>query len=178
MKRVTLVTGPIASGKSAVCQYLSGLSYPVYDCDSRVKALYQSREGLVKQIERELGVDFSKLTIIFTDDAKRTKLESIVYPILLEDMLSWIESQDAKHLFIESAIALEKELFDNVYDDVLIIISDLSVRMERNPKVQQRDSLQHVDTSRADYIINNESTIEQLHKKIDKYLNEYENRSC
>ena len=45
-----LVTGPIGSGKSEVCRYLASKGYPVYDCDSRTKGLYESVPGLKSRI--------------------------------------------------------------------------------------------------------------------------------
>ena len=39
MKRLIAITGGIGSGKSVVSRILRILGYPVYDCDSRAKAL-------------------------------------------------------------------------------------------------------------------------------------------
>lgn len=51
-----LVTGGIGSGKSAVCRILSGLGVPVYDSDSRTKALYDSNPEIVDALEAAFGV--------------------------------------------------------------------------------------------------------------------------
>ena len=78
-----LVTGPIGSGKSAVCEYLASRGNPVYDCDSRTKMLYSLVPGLKCSIEQALDISWDNISVIFTDEAKRRKLESIVYPLLL-----------------------------------------------------------------------------------------------
>ena len=49
--RTILVTGPIGSGKSAVCTYLASLDFPVYECDARTKMLYSLVPGLKCSIE-------------------------------------------------------------------------------------------------------------------------------
>ena len=175
-QRVTLVTGAIASGKSEVCRYLASLGYPVYDSDSRVKALYDTVPGLKSLIERELGIPFNELSLIFRDESLRLRLESIVYPLLHKDFECWCDScaetDASKRLFFESAIALDKFQFDDCYDDVLLVRADAGLRLGRNPKVSQRDSLQSFDLSKVNYIIENNTTITNLHALVDKYLRE------
>lgn len=165
-----LVTGAIGSGKSEVCRLLASKGFPVYDCDSRTKMLYDIVPGLKCRIEEALEVRFEELPIIFGNEEKREKLESIVYPYVLEDMRSWKESLDGKLAFVESAIALSKPMFDGMYDKVLLVQADYDCRLGRNPKVKERDALQSFDQSRIDYIIDNNASLEQLHGEVDKFL--------
>ena len=168
--RTILITGPIGSGKSAVSEYLCSKSYPVYDCDSRTKMLYSLVPGLKCRIEAELGIRWDEIAVIFSDADKRRKLESIVYPYVLADLKSWKEEQDSELLFVESAIALDKRQFDGTYDEVLLVTADYALRAKRNPKVADRDSLQSFDMSKIDYVIENNSTIEDLYLKTDNLL--------
>lgn len=165
--RTVLITGPIGSGKSEVRKILSSEGYPVYDCDSRCKALYECIPGLKAGIEQALGIPFSELSIIFKDEERRRKLEDIVYPELIRDFESWrdaIENSDI--CFIESAIALEKEVFDGLYDEVWMVEAPYATRVKRNPKAAERSSLQHFDQKRINRTISNDSTIENLKKQI------------
>ena len=166
-----LVTGGIASGKSEVCGYLSSKGYPVYDCDSRTKALYDSVPGLKARLETELGVPFSELRIIFSDPAKKVRLEEIVYPLVRDDISAWKSGLGARFAFIESANALDYPIFDGLYDAVLLVVSEPGTRALRNPAYAERAALQNIDASRADYIIENNSTIDALREEVDKFIN-------
>ena len=165
-----LVTGPIGGGKSTACRYLASLGWPVYDCDSRCKALYDTVPGLKSRIEHELGIPFAELGRIFTEPRLREKLEAIVYPLLLEDIEGWKASLDSSLAFIESAVALDKPLFDSTYDKVLMITAPAGVRALRNPNAQERGALQKFPRARINRTIRNDSTPEALHRKIDNYL--------
>ena len=168
--KTVLVTGPIGGGKSSVCRHLAEAGYPVYDCDSRCKALYGTVPGLKERIESELGIPFSGLAAIFSDNALRERLEGIVYPLLVEDIEEWKSSLDSPLAFIESAIAMEKPAFSHLYDSVLMVTAPLKTRASRNPKVAERDALQSFDKDKIDYTICNDSTLEALYLQTDKYL--------
>lgn len=167
---MVLVTGPIGSGKSEVCRYLAGKGLPVYDCDSRTKHLYSSVPGLRGRIEESLGIEWKDIGVIFTDTRRRLLLESIVYPLVVEDILEWKASLDSELAFIESAVALSKPQFDSLYDKVLLVTAPEALRLGRNPHAAIRGALQSFDSGRIFHTIENDSTIEELHLKIDEYL--------
>ena len=170
--KTVLVTGGIASGKSEVCRHLEALGYPVYDSDSRTKSLYETVPGLKERIESATGHPFSQISRIFGDDAMRERVESVVYPEVLADFLKWKASCDAKLVFFESAVALDKAMFDGQWDEVWLVRAPLEQRLKRNPKTKDRlQAQQEVDESLADVIIDNDSSIEELHLKVNKALN-------
>lgn len=168
MKRV-LVSGKIGSGKSEACRYFASLGYPVYDCDSRCKALYEEVPGLKRRIEEALGTDFSNLGVIFRDPEKMEKLESIVFPLLIADIAAWTASCEGDAVFIESATALSKPSLSGIYDSVLIVEAPFELRVGRNPKAAQRDALQHCCCPGAT-VIGNSSDLVSFHNKLDDYL--------
>lgn len=168
--KTTLVTGGIGSGKSEVCRFLTTKGLPVYNCDSRCKALYDEVPGLKACIEEELKLPFEKWNVIFADEELRNRLESMVFPALLEDIHSWRDNLDTPRCFIESATALDKPAFLGLWDDVWLVTADYDVRLKRNPKVAERSSVQHYDSSLADEVIANNGTLEELYKKIEKIL--------
>jgi len=171
--KTVLVTGGIASGKSELCRYLSSKGFAVYDSDSRTKALYDSVPGLKERVEDALGVPFSEIGIIFSDDARREKLEAVVYPEVLKDFLEWKSSQAGRAVFFESAVAASKPVFDGQWDEIWLVRAPLEARLERNPKTAGRLSSQtELDATQADVVIDNDSSLEELHKKVDKLIND------
>ena len=171
MSRTVLITGPIGSGKSALCRHLESLGYPVYECDSRTKALYDEIPGLKARIEEALGVQFSEIGIVFKDAAKLRALEAIVYPEVLADLAAWKAAQTAPLLFVESAIALQKPAFDGTYDEVWLLRAPYETRLDRNPAVLLRDPLQGgFESPLNSRIIDNDSTLEALYDKTDKII--------
>lgn len=165
-----LVTGPIGGGKSTVCNYLVQKGLPVYDCDSRCKLLYDSVPGLKGRIESELGIPFEDLGIIFTDAKRRALLESIVYPLLAEDIRQWKAGLSGRVAFIESANATDKPVFDSLYDKVLLVTAYKSLRFKRSSKASERDPLQTFNSSRADFIIKNNASRKALYDSVDNFL--------
>lgn len=169
--RTILVTGGIASGKSAVCAHLQERGFPVYDCDSRTKSLYASVPGLRERVEAAIGVPLQEAEIIFRDPVRREALEAVVYPEVLADILRWRQAQQADTVIIESAIALDKPVFDGLFDEVILVVAPLEVRLRRNPKAAQRIHAQPpIDPARADYLIINDGDLASLYRKTDDIL--------
>ncbi len=168
--RTILVTGPIGSGKSEVCKYLASLGFPVYECDARTKMIYSLVPGLKCSIEERLGLPWSEIGRVFAEPDKLRMLEEMVYPHVLEDLKAWKAAQKTSLLFVESAIALDKPQFDGLYDKVLLVTAPYEVRVQRNPKAAERDALQAFDSARADWVLENEGTKEELNIKIRQLI--------
>lgn len=171
-----IVTGMIGSGKSAVCALLSKRGIPVYDSDSRTKALYDSVPGLRERIEAELGVPFSGLArLIFSDAAARERLEAIVYPLVRADFEAWRDAQDAPFVVLESAIILSKPVFDGIADYVVAVTASEDVRLARlvargltEEDARRRMASQSLDLSKADAVIHNDGTLQSLSRRVSR----------
>lgn len=180
-----LVTGGMGSGKSAVCKMLAESGVPVYDCDSRVKRMYESRPSLLEKLETALGkslrtaggsLDKAKLSAsIFGDDAARMKVESVVYPVLLADIRRWKTLHRQYPLVaVESAIMLSKPIFDGVYDGVVLVDAPLQARISRvaersglsREEALRRMVAQEIPYDRAGAAIVNDGTPQELAKKV------------
>ena len=166
-----LVTGLIGSGKSEVCAYLALLGYPVYDSDSRTKALYDEVPGLKARIEEVTGRPFSELASIFGDPAAREALEMLVYPLVLEDFRSFASACGAQTVFFESAVAYDKAQFKDEFSGIVLVRAPYEVRLGRNPKVREREASQNeMPLEEADYIIENKSGLQELHDQVDRMI--------
>lgn len=181
--RTLAVTGGIGSGKSLACRFLAEGGIPVYEADSRTKALY--RGDLLSRIEEALGgsfsrdgaVDFTALgRTVFSAPEALLRLEEIVHPAVREDFLEWRAGLDASPLVaIESAIILEKPLFDGLYDTVALVYAPrelcLSRVEERNPSLGREEILRRMEAQRpelekADYLLINDASEEALRAQV------------
>ena len=168
--RTILVTGPIGSGKSEACRYLASLGFPVYECDARTKMLYSLVPGLKCSIEERLDLSWSRIGEVFADPDKLRTLEEMVYPYVVEDLKAWKAAQTAPLVFVESAVALGKPLFDGLYDTVVLVTAPYEVRVRRNPKVAERDALPDFDPARIDFVVDNGAGKEELQLKIRQLI--------
>jgi len=175
--KTVLVTGGIGSGKSVVCSYLASKGYPVYDSDSRCKALYDSVPGLKCRVEEAIGLPFSQIRVIFKDSSKREALESVVYPELLKDFLSWKNGLNSDIVFFESAVASSKKQFEGLFSQILLITCPENERIERTVSrdgVSREEVIDRV-SQQDPFIphtlrISNNGSLKELYDKVDKIL--------
>lgn len=192
-----LVTGGIGGGKSTVCRYLERRGVPVYYSDTRTKALYTKDAMLLDSLERAFGKslrdaqgNFSSKAladIVFSSEDAMRECERIVHPAVLADFLAWRSSFDdfsdwcgycgnIPFVCLESAIALDKPLFDKSYDSSVFVTADIDIRLERVKKrdnadvetIRRRIQMQADRSADADYVIWNNTSEEELEIEIDR----------
>ncbi len=188
--KTLVITGGIGSGKTVVARYLSTKGIPVYDCDSRTKAIYFENPLVVMDIEDALGVsvcdsegtlDREKLgSIIFSDKSKLALVEEIVHPMVYDDFVRWRDDREGETPFVimESAIFLEKPLFHDLADAVMFLEAPDELRLNRamhrdnasQDTVRQRMKAQHFDMDIVDAVIVNDADIPSLFAKVDAAL--------
>lgn len=174
-----LITGLIGSGKSEVCKILRQKGFPVYDSDSRTKALYACDPSLVARVEAATGLEKARWKELFSQPEKLEALEAIVHPVVLQDFRSFageqsrelpLEPFSEQWVFFESAIAGDKPLFRGAFDKVLLLRAPKEQREERNSAAAQRQTLQK-EIGEWDYLILNDGSLEQLRSKTEDFLN-------
>lgn len=192
MALTILITGGIGSGKSVVSGILRGRGIPVYDTDSRTKALYKGELGI--RLEEALGKKLhdadghfdrkALASLIFSDRQILERVEKIVHPAVLRDFKEWKENQESTIVCMESAIALEKPLFNDSYDFVVIVNApeDLRIRRACNRdgsdeiSVRKRVQNQKVDLQKANFIIENDGGLDKLEAQTELMLEAAANR--
>lgn len=170
------VTGGIGSGKSLVCNILTGMGFPVYNSDTASKVISDSNEGVKRCLKQLFGEDIycdGKLnrgrvaSLVFRDNELLQQLNSIIHPAVMADFERWVEANNANPLiFMESAILFETGIY-KMLDKTVLVVAPADVRIRRvmardkvNEKtVQARMSNQMDDELKAkmaDFIINND----------------------
>ena len=141
------ITGGIGSGKTTVCRLFKAFGIPVYDADSRAKALMATNEGLKMEIVRAFGaasyladgslnrIHLSEL--VFKNSEKLQVLNSLVHPVVAQDALDWhVVQQNAPYTLREAALLIESGSYRQL-DYLVLVTAPLELRLER---VMQRDS--------------------------------------
>lgn len=153
MKRTIGVTGGIGAGKSVVCNILSVLGYPVYDCDTRAKEIMEEnpaiKEALVGRIAHDALDSSGKIDrkvvskVVFNNPEKLHELNSIVHGAVREDIYHWLKEHTST-AFIETAILYESGI-DRMVDEVWIVTAPENIRINR---VCRRNNLSTEDVVR------------------------------
>ncbi len=186
------ITGGIASGKSTVSNYLKSKNIPIVDADAISHKIMGKGKPALKLIEEEFGeiffvdgrLDRQKLGQYCFQNKERTeKLNSIVHPLIFEEMEKQLEAyKDAPITVLDAPLLIESGL-NKRCDKVAIVVCSRGKRIDRAIKrsnlpkleIQKRMRQQMSDDERkkyADYIISNNSTLESTFKQVDKILKE------
>lgn len=144
---LTAVAGGIGSGKSVVCNILRALGYDVYDCDLRARTIMDNDSGLKERLACEFGAhvlhDNGAINrpvlseIVFGDSARMAVLNSMVHGAVREDIRSWCIREDARRLFVETAILYQSGL-DRMVTDIWEVTAPEETRIAR---VMRRNNL-------------------------------------
>lgn len=138
------ICGGIGGGKSTVCALLAERGVPVYNSDSRAKALMNSSPEIVRAVKAAFGesayrdgiLDRAYLASkVFGDSEALALLDSIVHPAVRSDFEAWAAEQKAEYVVLESAILFESG-FDSCVDASVAVLAPHSLRLAR---AMQRD---------------------------------------
>ena len=194
------LTGGIGTGKSTVSQILKDRGFPVIDLDvisheviefpSVVEKIVQNfgREVLDEDEAGNCTISREKLgKIIFADKEKRLALNSIMHPEILKVMHKKIlecKSEKNKIIFVEVQLLFEVQ-WEKEFDYILLVAAkrDMQVRrvLERDKRSEEEawniiNSQMSLDEKRekSDFVIENDGNMDDLNKKVDKFLKNLE----
>jgi dephospho-CoA kinase len=190
------ITGNIASGKSTVEKFLTEKGYKVLDTDELAHEFL--KEDFIKKefssifqgfdIFENSEISRQKLgKIVFLNDNLRKELESILHPKIKNEIGRFFRQQEKqgekialKCIFVSVPLLFEAK-FENIFDKIILIYADDKIRLQR---LIQRNGLSSEDakirlnsqisqdekTSKADYVIYNNTSIDELYQNIDEVL--------
>lgn len=165
------ITGGIGSGKSLVCRIFHTLGVPVYDADSRAKAVMTTDGILISHIKKEFGVlsyredgsvDREYLAKEVFNNAERLKLlNNLVHPRVAKDFERWVNEQKSNYILKEAALLFEAKSY-TALDKVIVVFAPGELRIKR---VLQRDP--HRTKEQIKGIILNQLQEEEKLKRAD-----------
>ena len=138
MKKIG-ITGGIGSGKTYVASVFQSLGIPIFNADIQAKKIMTSSGKLIKLVKEEFGNDIYKdsdlnkeklASIVFSDSDKLQKLNSLVHPIVKEELNNWCEKQTSPYVIKEAAILFESNSHIGL-DAVICVSAPLDLRMKR-----------------------------------------------
>ena len=181
------ITGSIACGKSTICRYLLEKGYTVIDTD-KLSYILTLKGNLCyndivqffgKEILLENGeIDRKKLgNIVFNDKVKKEKLESIIHPYIRQTIENY---NDEKIVFFEVPLLYEAHMEDLFFKVITIYTSEamqINRLMARNNmtlkeafnRINNQMSLKE-KVKRADYVIDNNNTLEESYDQMENIL--------
>lgn len=198
------LTGGIASGKSEVTSELRRLGARVIDADRVARevtlpgtSVYQSlREEFGESILGEEGeINRGALAgAVFADESKRRVLNSIAHPAIFTGIVEGVKNfagnlgpDDVPAVVIDAALIVDVGVSE-VFDLLIVVTADEGARLERltryrgmdESEARDRISSQIPDRKRlgmADFVIENNGSIEQLKSRVAEVWGEIEKRS-
>ena len=134
------LTGNIASGKSAVRNYLANFGAMTIDADLTAKDSYLPGTPAWKAILDHFGDDLrgfddqinrSRLgRIVFSDPEQLIALEQIVHPYVTETILNQIENSERAFIVVEAIKLFESDIVHHC-DQIWTVAADMEVRLNR-----------------------------------------------
>ena len=185
------LTGGIASGKSTVSKYLAEKGFKVYDADKIAKDISEKKlvqEEIIltfgdKILDENGNVDRKKLKeIVFEDKEKLKQLNAIIHPKVIDFYKELKEKNTDEIIFFDVPLLFESGI-DKFCDKILVVISDYEIQLNR---IVKRDKIDRELASKiiksqisneerikkADVVIENNSSLEDLFEKIERFCEE------
>ena len=198
MLRIGL-TGNIASGKSTVTEHWRTLGAQVIDADVLARRAVEPGSTGYRDVVREFGagivkngeIDRASLrALVFNDEKKRKKLEAIVHPEVAR--LRKVEEQKlaaaGARVIVNDIPLLYEAGLQNEFDMVVLVDAPEDIRIARivetrglsESEAERMVSAQMpADEKRmpATYVIDNDSTIEELKNKATEVWQDIQERA-
>ena len=188
------ITGGIAAGKTTAAEFLSKKGCYIFNADRESKKHLKNSLTLQKKIISIFGkeiapnnkIDISLLAkVAFENEINHSILNGIMWPevfLLINREYDKVKNNKNFKIFIVDAALIFEANFTSFFDYTILITAIEKNRLQRAVKrknislenIQNRIFLQMSDTKKkkkADYIINNNSSVNHLHKKLETLYN-------
>lgn len=190
------IYGKIASGKSTMLTYLSQKGYKIFSCDEYINDLYLNslvlKKALINLFKEEVLNDDGTISKSFiknkitTEPSLKLELEKIIHPLVKKGIEKFIaNTKEETIIFIEIPLLFEAKM-TNLVDYIIGLdaslpsqIRNLENRGSKNPmidlKLNQSNQFDKY-APKCDYIISNNSSLDNLYSQVDETLNKIINQ--
>lgn len=188
------LTGGIGCGKSTVSKLFQDLGTPVIDADIIAHQIVEPGQPALQELRNTFGssifntdgkLNRAELRLrVFSDPAKKQQLEAILHPRVYAEIDRAIQQLNHPYCIVCIPLLLETHMESKV-DRILVIDCPVETQIER---VQKRDGMSSemihrilanqvsraTRLARADDIIENTKSAEQLADQVKKFHNLYQ----
>ncbi len=182
------LTGGIGSGKSVAGDFFIELGIDVIDADHVSKNILDDNESAKKLFLEQFGekfidknnnVDRALLRDeIFKNENKKEALESIIHPLVREEIFNFIENSDSVYKIIMVPLIYETNSQD-FYDKIVVVDCKEENQIIRASKrdnktkndiinIMKNQASSEERMSIADEVIKNDSSLDDLKKQVIK----------
>ena len=191
MKRIIGLTGGIGTGKTTVSNYIADVyKLPVIDADILAREAVQPGSSILNKIaDRHADILRSDGTlnraklgeIVFNNSEERQWLESTIHPYVGDRLSAAIEQLPPEKTLISVIPLLFEAQMTDLVTEIWVVCCSQKQQLER---IVQRNSLTleqaksrikaqmslEEKCQKADLVLDNSSTVEELLKQVDKAL--------
>ncbi len=182
------LTGGIGSGKSVAGDFFIELGIDVIDADHVSKNILDDNESAKKLFLENFGEKFidknnniDRVLLrdeIFKNENKKEVLESIIHPLVREEIFNFIENSDSIYKIIMVPLIYETNSQD-FYDKIIVVDCKEENQINRASKrdnktkdniinIIKNQASSHERISIADEVIKNDSSLDDLKKQVIK----------
>lgn len=188
-KNAIALTGGISTGKSTVCNLFKLHGFLIIDADEIAHKLLDENSAKIAEMFGSQYVENGKVLrkelgkIIFTNEDNKLKLESLLHPLIKDEIVKrsrLFESQD-KPYFIDIPLFFEKMHYPIPRSLVVYTPKDLQVqRLMKRDNINEEEALVKISNQwdiekkkeLADMVIDNSKNLKNLQDEVERIIEE------
>ena len=180
------LTGGIGSGKSSAANFFIELGIDVIDADEVSRNILDSNKEAKNEFIYSFGKEFLDTnnnidrdllrSIIFKDEQKKNLLESIIHPLVREEILKFIENSKSMYKIIMVPLIFETKS-ESFYDKIVVVDCEEKIQINRASKrdnksrdniinIMKKQASREERNSISDMVIMNNDSLEDLRKEV------------
>lgn len=190
------ITGGIGSGKSTVTEYLIERGYIVIDADAMARSLTAPGGSAIPYITEHFGASYiaedgsmdraRMRDLVFKDPSAKRILEIGTTDVVVKqiaEIRAAAEQGGTEIMFFDIPLLFELKK-EGDYDEIWVVSADIETRKKR---ILLRDGIdsavaeliigsqaeEEYRISKADHVITNDGSLEDLYRQIDELLKKY-----
>lgn len=197
MPYIVGLTGGIGSGKSAASQWFEHQDIEVVDADVVAREVVQPGQPALEKIAQHFGdwvlqadgqLDRRALRdYVFQHPEARQQLEAITHPIIRQSILSQLQQAQSAYVILVSPLLFETGQDRMTHRNLLVDVSEATqLKRASQRDAQSTEQVQKIIATqmprseklkRADDVVHNEGTLDELYQQLMRLHTDYLTRS-